>query len=98
MILVHIGTQLTLKQYWLKKANCQRKIADFLSIFSNYCYYIGMIAEPVNERVIIVRSSFEREKIDQHKQKIETLRIMALEMLYEAGKIPIYYPGVNSKI
>lgn len=74
------------------------KIADFLSIFSNYCYYIGMIAEPVNERVIIVRSSFEREKIDQHKQKIETLRIMALEMLYEAGKIPIYYSGVNSKI
>ena len=28
MILVHIGPQLTLKQYWLKKANCPRSLTN----------------------------------------------------------------------
>lgn len=69
------------------------RIANFLGMFSCYCNYIGMIAEPINERMIIVRNPFEREKIDQHKQKIKELRIMAVEMLSKAGKISIDYTG-----
>lgn len=71
------------------------KIAEFLTIFSNYCNYISMIAEPVNKSMLIVRNSFERERIHEHKGKIEKLRVMSLKMLSKAGKIPINYPGVN---
>lgn len=72
------------------------KIVEFLTAFSDYCYYLGMIAEPANERMLIVRNPFERERIHEHKEKIEELRVKSLKMLSKAGKIPINYPGVNS--
>lgn len=72
------------------------KIAEFLTVFSDYCHYLSMIAEPANERMLIVRNPFERERIHEHKEKIEELRVKSLKMLSKAGKIPINYPGVNS--
>ncbi len=80
----------------ISKKETYARIAEFLRNLSGYCYYIGMIAEPVNERILIVRNPFERERIYEHKEKIEELRVMALETLSKAEKIPINYPGVNS--
>lgn len=80
----------------ISKKKTYARIAEFLRNLSSYCYYIGMIAEPVNERILIVRNPFARERIYEHKEEIEELRVMALETLSKAGKIPINYPGVNS--
>lgn len=73
----------------IAKKKSYARIAEFLNVFSNFCYYIGMIAEPVNERMLVVRNPFERERIEQHERKIQELRNSALEKLSEAGKIPI---------
>lgn len=84
------------KAILIAKKKSYLKIAEFLTKFSNYCYYISMIAEPANESMLIVRNPFERERIHEHKEEIEELRVMSLKMLSKAGKIPINYPGVNS--
>ena len=72
------------------------EIAEFLAMYGNYCQYMSMIAEPANERMLIVRNPFERQRIHEHKEKIEEFRVMSLKMLSKAGKISINYPGVNS--